>query len=99
MTPDAPRTLTPELRAGMALAAALEAAHYGGDSGEDVDRLVAELGKRGYVVREATPADSLDALRAELFSKVAAIRDAIPSTETTARAVIGEVLSIIEKED
>jgi hypothetical protein len=34
-----------------------------------------------------------------LFTKVAALRDAIPPTEVTALAVIGEVLSIIEKED
>jgi hypothetical protein len=36
---------------GAALASALMAANYGGDSGEDVDRLIAELAKRGYGLR------------------------------------------------
>lgn len=36
--------------AGAALASALMAANYPGDSGEDVDRLIAELAKRGYVL-------------------------------------------------
>lgn len=46
--------LTAELLAGAALASALMAANYPGDSGEDVDRLLAELGKRGYRLT-ATP--------------------------------------------
>ncbi len=41
--------MTPsELAAGAALAAALMAANIPCDSGEDVDRLIAELDKRGY---------------------------------------------------
>ena len=47
--------MTEQLPVGAIVAAALEAANYPGDSGEDVDRFLAELTQRGYVVvkREA----------------------------------------------
>jgi hypothetical protein len=45
-----------ELPVGAILASALMAANYPGDSGEDVDRLIAELGKRGVRITEAAAA-------------------------------------------
>lgn len=39
------------LPVGAYVASALAAANYGGDSGEDVDRFLSELAKRGYEVR------------------------------------------------
>jgi len=44
-----------DIRAGAALASALMAANYGGDSGEDVDRLVVELLARGYRLARLLP--------------------------------------------
>jgi hypothetical protein len=40
--------MSEDIRAGAALASALMAANYPGDSGEDVDRLIHELYERGY---------------------------------------------------
>jgi hypothetical protein len=54
--------LPPDVRAGAALASALMDANYPGDSGEDVDRLIAELGKRGYRLQHHDDDD--DILRA-----------------------------------
>lgn len=45
---------------GAVLASALMAAHYGGDSGEDVDRLIEELARRGYAVQPTAPDLRLD---------------------------------------
>ena len=54
VTPERVRlTVTEGIAAGAALASALMAANYPGDSGEDVDRLVAELAKRDYVLTRA----------------------------------------------
>jgi hypothetical protein len=72
--------LTAELRAGMALASALMAANYGGDSGEDVDRLIAELAKRGY--RLCSDADDDETLRA--------VAEARADAERAARAPEGD---------
>jgi hypothetical protein len=56
--------IPPEWQRGMAIAAALEAAHFSCDSGEDVDRLIEMLYQRGYEItalrrecehRRATP--------------------------------------------
>jgi hypothetical protein len=42
--------IPPEWERGMAIAAALMAAGYGGDSGEDVDRFIEMLYQRGYEI-------------------------------------------------
>ena len=55
-------TVREPLPVGAVLAAALMAANYPGDSGEDVDRLIAELEKRGY--RLVSDADDDELLRA-----------------------------------
>jgi hypothetical protein len=61
LTP-APAEPTPpmseDIRAGAALASALMAANYGGDSGEDVDRLIVELLARGYRLARLTTEDA-----------------------------------------
>lgn len=44
-----------DVRAGAALASALMAANYAGDSGEDVDRLIAEILARGYRLARLLP--------------------------------------------
>lgn len=47
--------MSADLPVGAVLASALMAANYGGDSGEDVDRLIAELAKRGLAVAPIAP--------------------------------------------
>lgn len=51
-----PTPLDEDVRAGAALASALMAANYPGDSGEDVDRLTVELLARGYRLARLLPA-------------------------------------------
>lgn len=49
-----------DVRAGAALASALMAANYAGDSGEDVDRLIAEILARGYRLARLLPDERAD---------------------------------------
>ncbi len=64
---------TEALPVGAVLASALMAANYGGDSGEDVDRLIAELEKRG--VRLVSDADDDEILRSVAEARAALLAD------------------------
>lgn len=89
-TPGEPSAAQPTLPVGAVVASALMAANYGGDSGEDVDRFLAELAKRGYSVVPSQPEAPValdDRLRmyqtmyASLAAKWAAVLDAADKAE------------------
>ena len=73
----APPTLpmSEDIRAGAALASALMAANYGGDSGEDVDRLVVELLARGYRLARLLPPPDPAPLDVERLARALRGRD------------------------